>query len=157
VRRAARDRVRHPNAPDPRVPQDSLARPAAPPLGSAERLGGRHGVRAVPNALSEGLRLSGRAPWRCRWDARRQAAGTRAGDESPVRRPPLTIGAFRIRTTTLARSRTVTLRPHNCSRLGSMASRQSGWQFWIDRGGTFTDVIARRPDGTLLTHKLLSA
>ena len=32
----------------------------------------------------------------------------------------------------------------------------AGWQFWIDRGGTFTDVIARRPDGTLLTHKLLS-
>ncbi len=31
-----------------------------------------------------------------------------------------------------------------------------GWQFWIDRGGTFTDVVARRPDGALLTHKLLS-
>jgi 5-oxoprolinase (ATP-hydrolysing) len=30
------------------------------------------------------------------------------------------------------------------------------WQFWIDRGGTFTDVVARRPDGTLTTHKLLS-
>src|SRR5438876_3809657 len=30
------------------------------------------------------------------------------------------------------------------------------WQFWIDRGGTFTDVVARRPDGTLITHKLLS-
>ncbi|MSP95757.1 MAG: 5-oxoprolinase [Betaproteobacteria bacterium] len=30
------------------------------------------------------------------------------------------------------------------------------WQFWIDRGGTFTDVVARRPDGVLLTHKLLS-
>ncbi|MBK7659345.1 MAG: hydantoinase B/oxoprolinase family protein [Betaproteobacteria bacterium] len=30
------------------------------------------------------------------------------------------------------------------------------WQFWIDRGGTFTDVVALRPDGTLLTHKLLS-
>lgn len=30
------------------------------------------------------------------------------------------------------------------------------WQFWIDRGGTFTDVVARRPDGMLLTHKLLS-
>ncbi len=30
------------------------------------------------------------------------------------------------------------------------------WQFWIDRGGTFTDVVARRPDGTLATHKLLS-
>jgi 5-oxoprolinase (ATP-hydrolysing) len=31
-----------------------------------------------------------------------------------------------------------------------------GWQFWIDRGGTFTDIVARRPDGALLTHKLLS-
>jgi 5-oxoprolinase (ATP-hydrolysing) len=30
------------------------------------------------------------------------------------------------------------------------------WQFWIDRGGTFTDVVARRPDGTVATHKLLS-
>ncbi|MBM3598987.1 MAG: 5-oxoprolinase [Alphaproteobacteria bacterium] len=30
------------------------------------------------------------------------------------------------------------------------------WQFWIDRGGTFTDIVARRPDGTLTTHKLLS-
>ena len=30
------------------------------------------------------------------------------------------------------------------------------WQFWIDRGGTFTDVVARRPDGTLVAHKLLS-
>jgi len=34
--------------------------------------------------------------------------------------------------------------------------RVRGWQFWIDRGGTFTDVVARRPDGTLATHKLLS-
>ncbi|HMG28604.1 MAG TPA: hydantoinase B/oxoprolinase family protein [Jiangellaceae bacterium] len=32
----------------------------------------------------------------------------------------------------------------------------TGWQFWIDRGGTFTDVVARRPDGSLVTHKLLS-
>src|SRR5688572_15935482 len=31
-----------------------------------------------------------------------------------------------------------------------------GWQFWIDRGGTFTDVVAKRPDGSLVTHKLLS-
>ncbi|MPY76521.1 MAG: 5-oxoprolinase [Alphaproteobacteria bacterium] len=30
------------------------------------------------------------------------------------------------------------------------------WQFWVDRGGTFTDVVARRPDGRLVTHKLLS-
>lgn len=31
-----------------------------------------------------------------------------------------------------------------------------GWQFWIDRGGTFTDIVARRPDGSLTTRKLLS-
>ena len=34
------------------------------------------------------------------------------------------------------------------------------WQFWIDRGGTFTDVVGRQPhaDGSfsLVTHKLLS-
>ncbi|MDA8520574.1 hydantoinase B/oxoprolinase family protein [Acidovorax sp. NCPPB 4044] len=30
------------------------------------------------------------------------------------------------------------------------------WQFWVDRGGTFTDVVGRRPDGSLATHKLLS-
>jgi 5-oxoprolinase (ATP-hydrolysing) len=34
--------------------------------------------------------------------------------------------------------------------------RDARWQFWIDRGGTFTDVVARRPDGTLATAKLLS-
>jgi 5-oxoprolinase (ATP-hydrolysing) len=32
----------------------------------------------------------------------------------------------------------------------------ASWEFWIDRGGTFTDVIGRRPDGKLVTHKLLS-
>ena len=31
-----------------------------------------------------------------------------------------------------------------------------GWNFWIDRGGTFTDIVARAPDGNLKTHKLLS-
>ena len=30
------------------------------------------------------------------------------------------------------------------------------WQFWIDRGGTFTDIVACRPDGSLATAKLLS-
>ena len=30
------------------------------------------------------------------------------------------------------------------------------WQFWIDRGGTFTDVVARKPDGTIIIDKLLS-
>jgi 5-oxoprolinase (ATP-hydrolysing) len=30
------------------------------------------------------------------------------------------------------------------------------WDFWIDRGGTFTDVVGRRPDGSLVPYKLLS-
>ena len=30
------------------------------------------------------------------------------------------------------------------------------WQFWIDRGGTFTDIVAQTPDGSLVSHKLLS-
>ncbi len=32
----------------------------------------------------------------------------------------------------------------------------AGWQFWVDRGGTFTDIVAMQPDGNLKTHKLLS-
>jgi 5-oxoprolinase (ATP-hydrolysing) len=32
----------------------------------------------------------------------------------------------------------------------------TAWQFWIDRGGTFTDIVARDPEGRLSTHKLLS-
>ena len=34
--------------------------------------------------------------------------------------------------------------------------KTAGWQFWIDRGGTFTDIVARAPDGSLSTQKLLS-
>ena len=38
-----------------------------------------------------------------------------------------------------------------------VAPQQPGrWQFWIDRGGTFTDIVAKRPDGSVATHKLLS-
>ena len=37
-----------------------------------------------------------------------------------------------------------------------MNALPSGWQFWIDRGGTFTDIVARDPGGRLSTHKLLS-
>ena len=37
-----------------------------------------------------------------------------------------------------------------------MALSEKRWQFWIDRGGTFTDIVAKKPDGSLLTHKLLS-
>ena len=36
------------------------------------------------------------------------------------------------------------------------ARQRQSWDFWIDRGGTFTDVVGRRPDGTLTAHKLLS-
>ncbi len=35
-------------------------------------------------------------------------------------------------------------------------TKSGTWQFCIDRGGTFTDIVARAPDGRLLTHKLLS-
>ena len=37
-----------------------------------------------------------------------------------------------------------------------MGGKARGWQFWIDRGGTFTDVVARAPDGALSAKKLLS-
>ncbi|ANV85019.1 5-oxoprolinase [Picosynechococcus sp. PCC 7003] len=37
-----------------------------------------------------------------------------------------------------------------------MVTTSSRWQFWIDRGGTFTDIVAKRPNGELVTHKLLS-
>ncbi|MCB0913100.1 MAG: 5-oxoprolinase, partial [Propionibacteriaceae bacterium] len=40
--------------------------------------------------------------------------------------------------------------------MAAPATTPPGWEFWIDRGGTFTDVVARRPDGQLVTHKLLS-
>ena len=33
---------------------------------------------------------------------------------------------------------------------------ENRWQFWIDRGGTFTDIVAQKPDGTTVIHKLLS-
>ncbi|MBC8445029.1 MAG: hypothetical protein H8D75_00170, partial [Rhodospirillaceae bacterium] len=33
---------------------------------------------------------------------------------------------------------------------------ENKWQFWIDRGGTFTDVVARAPNGDVASHKLLS-
>ena len=35
-------------------------------------------------------------------------------------------------------------------------STSDRWQFWIDRGGTFTDIVGKRPDGSLTTLKLLS-
>ena len=40
--------------------------------------------------------------------------------------------------------------------LEAQAGIDGDWEFWIDRGGTFTDIVAKRPDGSLQTHKLLS-
>ena len=37
-----------------------------------------------------------------------------------------------------------------------MKASRKGWQFWVDRGGTFTDIVGRTPDGSLRTAKLLS-
>lgn len=37
-----------------------------------------------------------------------------------------------------------------------MAESSNRWQFWIDRGGTFTDIVARSPEGVLVSRKLLS-
>ncbi len=38
----------------------------------------------------------------------------------------------------------------------TQSKNQQKWQFWIDRGGTFTDVVAQSPEGKIITHKLLS-
>src|SRR4029078_4961516 len=53
-----------------------------------------------------------------------------------------------------ARPRTARRRDHAARHAMSEAPRR--WQFWIDRGGTFTDIVGKRPDGTLTTLKLLS-
>ncbi len=46
---------------------------------------------------------------------------------------------------------------HPGERLSSWAMSESNWQFFIDVGGTFTDVVARAPGGRVLTYKLLSS
>ena len=38
----------------------------------------------------------------------------------------------------------------------SQTPEKQQWEFWIDRGGTFTDIVARQPNGEVVTHKLLS-
>ncbi len=42
------------------------------------------------------------------------------------------------------------------SQSGEVRARPPGWQFWIDRGGTFTDVVGLAPDGALHVRKVLS-
>src|SRR2546422_5607479 len=33
----------------------------------------------------------------------------------------------------------------------------ASWEFWIDVGGTFTDCLAKAPDGSIRRHKMLSS
>lgn len=40
--------------------------------------------------------------------------------------------------------------------INAVLGDRTRWQFWIDRGGTFTDIVAKCPDGKLVIHKLLS-
>ena len=40
--------------------------------------------------------------------------------------------------------------------MSNINQQENKWEFWIDRGGTFTDIVARQPNGELKTHKLLS-
>ncbi len=40
--------------------------------------------------------------------------------------------------------------------MNNLTPKDNKWEFWIDRGGTFTDIVARKPNGDLQTHKLLS-
>ncbi len=42
------------------------------------------------------------------------------------------------------------------TKTNAQVSQHAKWQFWIDRGGTFTDIVAKNPKGEILTHKLLS-
>jgi len=50
----------------------------------------------------------------------------------------------------------VNLDPAPTTRSTDLTAGATGWQFWIDRGGTFTDVVALAPDGRLIQKKLLS-
>src|SRR5437016_13248878 len=42
------------------------------------------------------------------------------------------------------------------ARVTTAALMTDSWDFWVDRGGTFTDIVGRRPNGTLVARKLLS-
>ena len=46
--------------------------------------------------------------------------------------------------------------PTHDKMMTNAAHNHQRWHFWIDRGGTFTDIVARTPEGAIVTHKLLS-
>src|SRR5215468_1642370 len=60
------------------------------------------------------------------------------------------------RSPSLSRARRISKRRRRAIDRSGRRMALAQWQFWIDRGGTFTDVVARAPDGAILTHKLLS-
>ncbi|MEB3259786.1 MAG: hydantoinase/oxoprolinase N-terminal domain-containing protein, partial [Cyanobacteriota bacterium] len=49
-----------------------------------------------------------------------------------------------------------TLPPEPSPAAEAVRRKPPGWRFWIDRGGTFTDVVARPPVGPLIVRKVLS-
>jgi 5-oxoprolinase (ATP-hydrolysing) len=55
-----------------------------------------------------------------------------------------------------AKRRTTKRQPNKRRVALQRSTQQRSWDFWIDRGGTFTDVVGRGPDGKLTAHKLLS-
>ncbi len=74
------------------------------------------------------------------------------GDRAPSNAEKVARTVKPARKKSARKTRSASSRTTKKSELGT----DTGWQFWIDRGGTFTDVVARRPDGTLISHKLLS-
>src|SRR5690606_18146168 len=54
-------------------------------------------------------------------------------------------------------NRAMSTAPPNLAPPQMTSSQDTPWEFWIDVGGTFTDCFGRRPDGTLIRHKLLSS
>src|SRR5438552_647945 len=91
------------------------------------------------------------AAWRCATDFR-----CRHPRPEPVHRPPQPARDLRALVDGLAARCGAHRADHARGLADQDAALVSGWQFWIDRGGTFTDVVARRPDGAIVTHKLLS-
>ncbi|WP_197708337.1 hydantoinase/oxoprolinase N-terminal domain-containing protein, partial [Escherichia coli] len=68
--------------------------------------------------------------------------------------PPQAAFQFRARAAIMAAAAQASVSPR--ANQTERVVRMQRWQFWVDRGGTFTDIVAKRPDGSLTTHKLLS-
>src|ERR687897_2187572 len=91
--------------------------------------------------------------WRTRTSRNRIHASSAATTGTPTTTVP-----DRAKETTAGTATTTRAGAGTATEVTAAAAGRGGdrWQFWIDRGGTFTDLVARRPDGNLVTHKLLS-